>query len=189
MMRTQKEGHTVLNCETTQLILIDIQDKLLKVMHERDALLLHVLQMLQGARELGLPIVWSEQYPEGIGATLPAITELLPGLKPISKRAFSCCAHPPLLDAIVSTGRKQILLVGIETHVCVYQTAMDLLARGMQVEVVADCAASRNPVNHQLGLARVQQAGGRITSVEIALFELLRTADNPHFKAISRIVK
>ena len=95
----------------------------------------------------------------------------------------------PLLEAIISTGRKQALLVGIEAHVCVYQTAIDLLARGMEVEVAADCVSARAPVNHQLGLTRVQQAGGRITSVEMALFELLRAAEGPHFKPILKIVK
>lgn len=179
----------MLNGETTQLVVIDIQEKLFQAIHERDFLLRQLRQMLQGARELGLPIVWAEQYPEGLGPTVPAIAELLTGLKPIAKRTFSCCAHPPLLETIVSTGRKQALLVGIETHVCVYQTAIDLLSRGMEVQIVADCVSSRTPLNHQLGLTRVQQAGGHITSAEMALFELLRTAEGPHFKPISKMVR
>jgi nicotinamidase-related amidase len=184
-----QKGQTVLSCETTQVIVIDVQEKLFRVMHERDALLRQMVQMLQGVRELGLPIIWAEQYPQGMGATLPPIAEFLTGLSPIAKRTFSCCAHPPLLEAILATGRKQALLMGIETHVCVYQTARDLLTRGIEVEVVADCAASRSPRNHEIGLNRVQQAGGRVTSVEMALFELLHDADNPHFRTISRIVK
>jgi nicotinamidase-related amidase len=179
----------VLSCDTTQLILIDVQEKLFRVMHERDALMRQMVQLLQGARELGLPIVWAEQYPQGMGPTVPALSEQLSGLNPIAKRTFSCCAHPPLMEAILSTGRKQVLLMGIETHVCVYQTAMDLLARGMEVEVVADGTSSRSPQNHQLGLTRIERAGGHITSVEMALFELLRDALHPHFKAISHIVK
>lgn len=179
----------MVDCETTQLILIDVQEKLFQAMHERDLLLRQMRQILQGARELGLPIVWAEQYPEGLGPTLPAIAELLTGLKPIAKRTFSCCAHPPLLESVVSTGRNQTLLVGIETHVCVYQTAIDLLSRGMEVQVVADCVSSRTPLNHQLGLTRIQQAGGHLTSAEMVLFELLRAAEGPHFKAISKIVR
>jgi nicotinamidase-related amidase len=179
----------MLNRETTQLILIDFQEKLFQAMHERDMLLRQMRQMLQGARELGLPVVWAEQYPEGLGPTLAAIADLLVGLRPIAKRTFSCCAHPPLLEAIVSTSRKQVMLVGIETHVCVYQTAIDLLARGMEVQIVADCVSSRTPLNHQIGLTRIQQAGGRMSSAEMALFELLQAAEGPHFKSISRIVR
>jgi nicotinamidase-related amidase len=173
----------------SMLLIIDAQEKLFRVMHERDALLRKWQQMVQGARELGLPMVWSEQYPEGMGKTLPELAELLDGLSPIAKKTFSCCAHPPLLDAILRTGRSQALLVGIESHVCVYQTAVDLLARGLEVEVVADCVSSRTADNRQIGINRIQQAGGRVTSVEMALFEMLRSAEGPHFKPISKIIK
>jgi nicotinamidase-related amidase len=171
------------------LILIDVQEKLFRVMYEREALLRSLRQIIRGARELGVPIIWTEQNPEGMGATLPEITELLSGLRPIAKRTFSCCAHPPLLDAILKPGRTQVLLVGIESHVCVYQTAMDLLARGLDVEVVADCVSSRSIENCQIGINRIQQAGGRVTSVEMALFEMLHAAEGPHFKPILQIVK
>ncbi len=171
------------------LIIIDVQEKLFRVMYEREALLRKLQQMVQGARELGLPIVWSEQYPEGMGTTVPEVAELLSGLHPIAKRTFSCCAHPPLLDAIRTPGRTQALLVGIESHVCVYQTAIDLLALGFEVEVVADCVSSRSAENRQLGIDRIQQAGGRVTSVEMAIFEMLHAAEGPHFKPLLKIVK
>ncbi len=173
----------------SMLIIIDVQEKLLRVMYEREALLRKLLQMVQGARELGLPIVWSEQYPEGMGTTVPEVTELLSGLHPIAKRTFSCCAHPPLLDAIRKPGRTQAVLVGIESHVCVYQTAIDLLARGFEVEVVADCVSSRSAENRQIGIDRIRQAGGRVTSVEMAIFEMLHAAEGPHFKPLLKMVK
>jgi nicotinamidase-related amidase len=179
----------MLESEKTMLIIIDVQEKLFRVMYEREDLLRQLRQMIQAAREFGLPIIWAEQYPEGMGKTLPELTELLGGLHPISKRTFSCCAHPPLLDAILATGCKQALLVGIESHVCVYQTAIDLLGRGFEVEVVADCVSSRSAENRQIGINRIQQAGGRVTSVEMAIFEMLQAAEGPHFKSILKIVK
>jgi Amidases related to nicotinamidase len=179
----------MLEAGKAMLIIIDVQEKLFRVMHEREALLRSLKQIVQGARELGLPIIWTEQYPEGMGATLPELTELLSGLHPIAKRTFSCCGNPTLLDAILKTGRTQALLVGIESHVCVYQTAIDLLARGLEVEVVADCVSSRSAENFQIGINRIQQAGGRVTSVEMALFEMLHAAEGPHFKSLLKIVK
>jgi nicotinamidase-related amidase len=179
----------MLESGNAMLIVIDVQEKLFRVMNERETLLQQTLKMIRGARELEVPIVWTEQYPEGMGATLPEVAELLSGLHPIAKRTFSCCAHPPLLDSILKPGRTQALLVGIESHVCVYQTAMDLLARGIEVEVVADCVSSRNAKNCQIGINRIQQAGGRVTSVEMALFEMLYAAEGPHFKSLLKIVK
>lgn len=179
----------MLETEKAMLLLIDVQERLFRTMCGQESLLRQLRQMIQGVRELGLPIIWSEQYPEGLGKTLPEVSELLSGLQPISKHTFSCCAHPPLLKAIIETGCKQAIVVGIESHVCVYQTAVDLLSRGFEVEVAADCVSSRSAENRQLGLNRVQQAGGKITSVEMAIFEMLHAAEGPRFKSILKIVK
>jgi nicotinamidase-related amidase len=124
-----------------------------------------------------------------MGPTLPEIAALLPDLKPISKRSFSCLAHPPFEQALRATGRRQFVLLGIEAHVCVYQTAVDLILQGYQAEVIADAVASRSPHNRELGLARARQGGAGISSVEMALFELLKAAEGPAFKEILAIVK
>jgi nicotinamidase-related amidase len=178
----------MLTRDKAALVVIDVQEKLFSLMHEKEALLDSLQRMIRGAGALGLPIVWAEQYPQGMGPTLPQLTGLLPGA-PIPKKTFSCCTHPPLQAALDQTGREQLLLVGIEAHVCVYQTARGLLAQGKHVEVVADCVSSRTKANRKLGLQRIAQEGGRITSVEMALFELLGAAEGPAFKDILGIVK
>jgi nicotinamidase-related amidase len=174
--------------EHTALVVIDVQEKLFRVMHHKEQLLDSMIRMVKGAQVLGLPIVWAEQYPKGMGKTLPQLVELLPGA-PIEKLTFSCCQHPPLAQAIADTGADRFLLMGIEAHVCVYQTARDLLAQGHHVEVVADCVSSRTEANRRVGLERLAQEGARITSVEMALFDLLHRAEGEAFRAILPIVK
>jgi len=178
----------MLERDKAALVVIDVQEKLYRLMHRKEALLDRLERMIRGAKALGLPVVWAEQYPEGMGPSLPEIAALLDG-PPISKKTFSLMAHPPLAKAFAATGASQFLLVGIETHVCVYQTARDLLAAGKQVEVVADCVSSRTAEDRQVGLERIAQEGGRVTSVEMALFELLQQAEGPAFKDVLGIVK
>jgi nicotinamidase-related amidase len=131
----------------------------------------------------------TEQYPQGLGPTVSEITRLLPEVKPITKVSFSCCQEAAFPAAMEASKRKQVLLTGIEAHVCVYQTALDLLSGGYEVQVVADCVSSRAPFNRDIGLNRICAAGGSATSVETALFELLRVAKGDKFKEISKIVK
>jgi nicotinamidase-related amidase len=171
------------------LIVIDVQEKLFRKMPEQEMLLKSMRQMIQGARVLGLPILWSEQYPEGLGPTIPRIAELLDDLEPISKKSFSCCGEKQLNKMLQATGLNRYLLMGIECHVCVYQTALDLLRSGYEVEVVADAVASRTDENKRIGLERVRRAGAGITSVETILFELLKVAEGPEFKKIIEIVR
>ena len=170
------------------LIVIDVQEKLFQVMHEKEALLDSMQRLIKGVKTLGLPIVWAEQYPKGMGTTLPELRLLLKG-EALAKLSFSCCGDPGLAAAIARTGCTQFLLMGIETHVCVYQTARDLLSAGHELEVVADCVSSRTADNRDLGLERIVQEGGRVTSVEMCLFELLGAARGGAFKAILPIVK
>jgi len=178
----------MLERDETALVVIDVQEKLYRLMHQKEALLDSLQRMIRGAKALGLPIVWAEQYPEGMGPTLPEIAALIEG-EPIPKKTFSLLAHPPLAEAFAATGAQQFLLTGIETHVCVYQTTRDLLAQGKRVEVVADCVSSRTVQNRQIGLERIAQEGGRVTSVEMVLFELLGKAEGPAFKDVLGIVK
>lgn len=138
---------------------------------------------------LGLPVVWAEQNPTRLGPTVSELREVLADRTPVTKMSFDCSADAGFRRALEAVGRQQVLLAGIEAHVCVYQTARSLAAAGYEVEVVADAVSSRNPEHKALALGKLPQLGVRLTCVEMALFELLRTAESPAFKAILQIVK
>lgn len=163
--------------------------KLAHLMHQKEALFENLQRIIKGAQVLGIPILWVEQNPEGLGPTIPEVAHLLPDVQPISKLSFSCCGSDRFVGALEATKRTQVLLAGIEAHVCVYQTTVDLLDLGYGVEIVADAVSSRTAQNKQIGLARASGAGAALTSVEMALFELLRAAEGPEFKEILKIVK
>jgi len=180
---------SILRSDDTALLVIDVQEKLLRVMHEKEHLITHLVQLVKGAKVLGLPILWFEQNPAGLGVTIPEVAELLIEQAPMTKHCFSCCAHPGVWPQIEQLRRRQFLLAGIEAHICVYQTGMELLQRGYDVQIVSDAVSARTVENTQLGLTRIQQAGGMMTSVEMALFELLKVAEGQAFKDILRIIK
>lgn len=179
----------MLNIEDTALIVIDFQEKLVRAMHDRDMLVQNVVKLIKGAQVIGLPILWTEQNPEGLGPTIPEIAELLRDQEPVVKLSFSCCGEASFEEQLEALGREQLLLAGIEAHVCVYQTATDLLDMGFDVEVVSDAVASRTPENKRVGLDKCREYGASITSVETALFELIQVAEGPHFKELIKVVK
>ena len=179
----------MLNPENTALIVVDVQGKLATLMHQKEQLYRNLQILIQGARILELPILWLEQYPKGLGPTIPEVAELLVDQQPVAKTCFSGCGQPEFCQQLRASGRRQLLLAGIETHICVYQTARDLLAQGYHVEAVADAISSRTPENRQIGLDKMAQHGAEITSVEMVLFELLREAGTPPFKKIAPLVK
>jgi len=159
-------------------------------MHNREKLFDSLKRLLSGVRALAVPIVWTEQVPEKLGPTLPQIAQCMPpGLQPVSKMNFSCCGCDAFMRELSAAKRTDVLLAGIETHICVYQTAADLIERGYRVHVVADCVASRTPENRDIGMEKMLAAGAQATSVETVLFELLRTAASPLFREIAGIVK
>jgi nicotinamidase-related amidase len=171
------------------LVVIDVQVKLFQTMDGREQLGANLQRLVKGVEVLGIPVLWLEQNPRGLGPTIPEVAALLSGQTPVSKQSFSCCGSAAFREALAALGRTQVLLAGIEAHVCVYQTALDLLALGYYVEVVADAVSSRTAANCQLGLERMAQAGVPPTSTEMALFELLRVAEGPDFKAILALVR
>ena len=179
----------MLKIENTVFVLIDVQGKLAQVMHEKDALFDNLQKLVSGIKALKIPIIWIEQIPEKMGPTIPELSELLKNEKPIAKRCFSCCHDSIFMKRLNELARKQILIAGIETHVCVYQTAVMLVEMGYEAEVAADGTSSRALSNKITGLERIRLAGARITSVEMALFELLKTADHSAFREILKIVK
>ena len=179
----------MLSRDHTALVLIDIQGKLASLMHEREALYRQLQILLQGAQILKLPILWLEQYPKGLGPTIPEVADLLSDQEPLAKTCFSACGLSAFQTQLRQSGRRQILLAGIESHICVYQTARDLLDSGYQVEVVADAVSSRTAENKELGLQKMASAGAQITAVEMCLFELLQAAGTAEFKQIAALVK
>jgi nicotinamidase-related amidase len=178
-----------LNTDNAVLLLIDFQERLFPVMHEKGKLLNNVLKLIKGMQVLEVPVILTEQYPRGLGPTIPEIKELVPNIKPVEKVCFNCNDEPTFGEALGALKRKQVVIAGIEAHICVYQTAMSLARAGYQVQVAVDCIASRDPENKQVALSRMEAAGISPTSVEMALFELLKVAKGDKFKQVSAIIK
>jgi nicotinamidase-related amidase len=175
--------------DNTVLVVIDFQERLFPVMHDKEKLLRNVVKLIKGAKVLEIPILLTEQYPKGLGPTIPEIKELLPDIKPIEKVCFNCCDEEAFCGALESLKRQQVLIAGIEAHICVYQTAMALSRSGYEVQVVGDCVSSREPENKLVSLFKMGAAGISPTTTEMALFELLKVAKGDKFKQISGIVK
>jgi nicotinamidase-related amidase len=176
----------ILDPERTALIVVDVQEAFRPAVNEFDRVATNVATLIEGAKALGVPIVVTEQYPRGLGVTVPEVAEHLPeGNEAIEKVAFSA-AQAQGFDL---GGRDQALICGIESHVCVSQTAHDLLDRGVEVHVARDAVSSRTKENYELGLTKMEGSGAVMTSVEMALFELLGEAGSDQFKAVQRLVK
>ena len=180
---------SLLNPGNTVLVAIDFQERLFPVMHDKEKLLRQVIKLIQGAKVLDIPVILTEQYPKGLGPTLPEIAELLPDIKPIEKNCFSCCDAESFNNSLEATKCKQVLICGIEAHICVYQTAVALSQADYEVQVVADCVSSRDPENKMVSLFKLGSAGIPPTTMETALFELLKIASGEKFRQISNIVK
>jgi nicotinamidase-related amidase len=179
----------MLKIADTALLLVDVQGKLAHAMHDRDVLFDHLQRLIRGSRLLNLPLVWAEQNPDGLGPTIWQVADLLTDLQPIPKMSFSCCAEEGIMRALRATGCGNILIAGIETHICVYQTAVELADLQFHVEVVADACSSRTAANKHIGLLKCRDAGVAVTSVETLLFELAGTARDSRFKQLLEIVK
>ena len=174
--------------EEAVLVVVDVQGKLAQLMHAKEELFENIKRMIRGAQILDIPILWVEQNPAGLGPTTAEIAALLPG-EPIPKLSFSCCGEERFMGMLGQLSRKQVLLAGIEAHVCIYQTAMDLAALQYEVQIVADAVSSRTARNRDMGLQKAKDGGASLTSVELALFEMVRVAEGARFKEILRIVK
>ncbi len=173
------------------LVIIDVQGKLARIMQNADALFKNLAMLIKGARVLEVPVIWMEQLPEKLGKTVEEVSYHLDGLEPIAKDVFSCSQNEEFNAAIENIKPENVVLAGIETHICVYQTAMDLLDKdkNYNVEVVADATSTRLEHNKEIGLEKIRRAGGQITSVETVLFELQGKATGEQFKQIIDIIK
>lgn len=171
------------------MLLVDVQGQLAQLMHGKDDLFTHLEIMIQGVKIMGIPIIWMEQIPSKLGPTTDRIAALMEGDLSIEKSSFSCCGEPEFMARFEALGRRQVILTGIETHICIYQTGMDLLNRGCEVQVVSDCVSSRTLENKNIGISRLERSGAGITSVEMLFFELLKTAQGDIFKQIVKLIK
>ena len=178
-----------LSSANTILFVIDVQEKIFSAMHEQEKTKSNICRAIEGANILGVPVLWTEQYPAGLGSTLPEVAAVMNGAEPLEKTSFSCLGNEKIAEKLKIYGRTQILVCGIETHVCVYQTVQDLLLDGLEVHIITDAVMSRSQSNHRLGLKKMSDMGAQLTSVEMALFELLGLAEGNNFKAVARIIK
>ena len=179
----------MLESKTTILVIIDVQGKLAQIMHDREDLVKNLQILISGAKLLETPIIWMEQLPDKLGPTIPEIQELLPDIEPIVKDVFSCARNEEFNGRLQELPGHDIILAGIESHVCVYQTAMDLLDQDYAVQVAADAVSSRTDSNKQLGLERMLLEGVVQTSVEMVLFELQGVATGDRFRKLAKLVK
>jgi len=173
---------------TAALLVVDVQERLIRVMPEPERLVRRIEQLLRASQILQVPVFVTEQVPEKIGPTVEPLRSLLPGA-PHPKSSFSCWGCESLKGALSSCGRSTVIVAGIETHVCVYQTVRDLLARDFRVLVVADAVDSRSSTDRQVALDRMRQAGAEVVTVEMLLFDLLGDATHPKFRTIHALVK
>jgi nicotinamidase-related amidase len=178
---------TFMSPADTGLLVIDVQEKLMALIPQADRVIRNIAFLIDVARVFGMTVQATEQYPKGLGPTVPELAQRLPE-RP-DKVAFSCCAIPAVVDTFHREARPKVLLTGIEAHVCVQQTALDLLAEGFRVYVAADAVASRTPTDCEYALRRLEQAGAVLTTTEAAAFEWTARAGTPEFKTVSRLVQ
>jgi nicotinamidase-related amidase len=173
----------------TAAVLIDFQERLLPHIYEGENMLQNCLRLIKGMQILSVPIIITQQYTRGLGPTVPAIIQIIPELNYIEKISFSCYEEVAFKEEITLLGKQNIILCGIESHVCVLQTCIDLLEAGLKPVIVEDCVSSRKSHDKIVAIERMRQEGARITTMESLLFELTRYAGNELFKRISGIVK
>ena len=176
----------------TALVVIDVQERLFPAMDadHREEVMRNIKVLTATARQLNLGTLVTEQYPKGLGHTLQELKDALPaGVQPVEKVAFSCLGVDAFRSRLTATGARQLLLAGIEAHVCVLMSALDLLAEGYAVHIVADAVTSRTQANWRLAMAQLRQAGAVVTTTETVLFQLLRQADTDDFRELARLIR
>jgi nicotinamidase-related amidase len=179
-----------LDAGRTALAIIDVQEAFRQHISDFAELAARCALVAHAAHLLGVPVVVTEQYPKGLGRTAAEVASVFPkGFEPVEKTAFSSCGAQAFVARLEAAGARQVLLCGIEAHVCVNQTAHDLLARGFQVHLLTDCVSSRTAENRQTGLDKMFRSGALPSSTELALFELMRDARHEQFKAIQKLIK
>ena len=179
----------ILNRDKAGLLIIDVQRKLNAVMTDGEKLIKAISTLIEGCKAIGVPILYTEQYPEGLGTTEPALCELLGDNPPLTKMYFSSCRDTDLITRLRDKHIEQIILTGMETHICVLQTALDLVAHNFQIFVALEAVTSRKQLDRDVALERLRQNGVIITTVESILFELLETASATEFRKVQKLIK
>ncbi len=182
----------LMSAADTTLLVVDVQEKLVRLIPGQRRIIWNIRRLIDGAKALGVPVLATEQYPKGLGPTTPELAALLgsvlPGPVP-AKVGFSCLACDEIAGRLTGDERPQVLLAGIEAHVCIQQTALDLLSAGKSVYVAVDAVGSRFPLDQKIALKRMQSCGATLTTTEAALFEWCQAAGTPEFKQISALVR
>jgi nicotinamidase-related amidase len=175
--------------EDTVLLIVDIQEKLAAVMTEKDKVVRNNLHLIELAKMINMPVMVTEQYPKGLGPTVAEIRNALPFYRPVEKMTFDCCGQPPFLEELKEHNKRNVVLTGMETHICVLQTCIGLLKGGINVHIVQDAVCSRTRENWKTGVEFMREAGAVVTSTETTLFQLLKVAGTEEFKIISKRIK
>jgi isochorismate hydrolase len=177
--------------EEAALVVIDVQETLMKVMPSevKRSVTRNIQILIAFAKEMGIPVLYTEQHPKGLGKTIPEIKTELGSILPIEKLTFSCCKVEAFNERLDQLGRKQVILSGIETHVCILQTAADLIKKDYEVHVVADAVCSRRKLDWKVGLRWLEKKGAIISTTEIIAFQLLREAGTEEFRRLSKLLK
>lgn len=184
-----KKHPKLLRKENTALLIIDIQERILPVILENERVIQNTLKLIKGFQVLNLPIYYTEQYPKGLGSTDKRIVEALGEITSFTKMSFSCYGAGDLFEEIKKKEIKNVVICGIEAHVCVMQTVLDLLANDFSVYVAADAVSSRREFDYKIALNRMEKHGAEITLTESILFEMLEICGTDQFKTISKLVK
>lgn len=171
------------------LLVVDVQGRLASLMHDSEFMIAQQRILVEACRILDVPVIWTEQLPDKLGATVPELSEKLDGLEAATKSSFGCWGDRNLREAIRESGRDRILICGIEAHVCVWQTAAALRREDYQVHVIADAVSSRSEFNREIAFRRMNAAGIHLSNVEMVLFELMIDATHPHFRDVTRLLK
>jgi nicotinamidase-related amidase len=189
LLAARSHSH-LLHPDDTIIVVVDMQEPFLRKIYERERLIKNVVSLLRGAKILRVPIVSTVQNFKAMLDVIPEVKAHLPPLlPPFDKLTFSCYADPGFASELNRSGRKQVLMCGVEAHICISQTALGMIAAGFQVHVCTDAVSSRTVENWRVGLEKIRQAGGLVTSMEAALFELLQQAGTADFREILEIVK
>jgi nicotinamidase-related amidase len=179
----------MLNKENTGLIVVDIQGKLAGLVDDSDTFIANCEKLIKGAIVLGLPIIWLEQNPEKLGATVASLKHLLAKQMPITKFTFDACEETAFMQSIHQANKGSWLVCGVEAHICVYQTAMHLKQLNYDVQLLSDCISSRDPANKEVAISKLMHSGVSITGVEMCLYELLKDSRSAEFKDILKLIK
>ncbi len=179
----------ILTKEKSALVIVDVQEKLLPYVVNKERVVDNIQMLIKFADIMSIPIILTEHYPKGLGKTVPEIAEVLKNHTPFTKVIFSCCGAEGFISGLRELGVSRIMIAGIESHICVEQTTLDLMYSGFEVHVIADAISSRTTENKNIGIEKMRQFKAVISSTEMAMYEIMERADTKEFKEVLKLVK